>query len=51
MKFEFPSQIFMSKYRYSQGNVQVRRSLGNYQDDRYIKNIKQAPQLQQKIHN
>ena len=45
MKFGFPLQIFLSKYRYSQGNVQVRRGLGNYQDDRYmyIENIKQAP--------
>ena len=25
------------------GNFQVRQSLGNYQDDRYIENIKQAP--------
>ena len=46
---EFSSQIFVSKYRYSQGNVQVRRGLGNYQDDRYIENIKQAPQ--RKIRN
>ena len=43
MKFEFPSQIFVSKYKYSQGNVQVRRGLGNDQDGRYIENIKQAP--------
>ena len=49
MKFEFPSQIFVSKYRYSQGNVQVKQALVNYQDDRYIENIKQAPQ--RKIRN